>query len=468
MAEDGNIIEPAEDADASQLSANGIELGEVIETSSSATTALPSFARTSSRPTLTPSKRPASAPTNGDHNVGGDGNPGSGEIIEEEQGEIWEQSAPEATPSTEPASMNSATASATTNLGYDLAAGSNPGGGEIIEEEKQGEIWEDAAPQAGNISQETSSEIWELPGTEIKENVVIEDSIPETVVNECDTQAFLRQGGLQLDLGYDYDLLYRSGADVQSDIIELDEAIAKNLRSQLKLMCDDNLTYNQSSNNGTDIYWIDRGYLDVPDRMALCTSREGKSAANFDLGCVPMKGGVNVFYLPSADPVQVKEMVLDVVERNGLQTKSQSWTVYVDNRPQPDATGVVASATDGGWTDQSTASVTVKSILVYSFSAVFGGVIAVVLAVFIYNNRRKSRIKKEMKQYDEFKDKLRKKQEARRAWKAANKEAAMANKQFSDQCKKEAAKLNEEESLRSRMGHEAELCGAAAVVHSVI
>mmetsp|Transcript_21114 Transcript_21114/g.43224 ORF Transcript_21114/g.43224 Transcript_21114/m.43224 type:complete len:500 (+) Transcript_21114:480-1979(+) len=317
---------------------------------------------------------------------------------------------------------------------------------------EQGEIWERPfdSPDNESTSQEGSNEIWELPGNDIKEDDIGDENAATVIIpDECDTETFLGKGGLEMELFYDYDLLYRSGANVQSDIIEMDELIANNTRTQLELTCDD----------VTDIFWIGRGSVDVQDRLGLCTSREGRSAAEYNLGCVPMKGDIKIFYQPLADKAQVEEAVLDIIKRNGPQTKSQSWKVYVDNRQESETTGVVPGAVVGDWTEQNVDTVTVKSILIYSGIAVFSCLCVFLLGVFFFNQRRRGRIKKELAQYKEF-------EEARKAKRARR--VATADEELSDRPMKEAIEARVEESPASGTGFEVEPCksGTDTVVPS--
>ena len=182
----------------------------------------------------------------------------------------------------------------------------------------------------------------------------------------------------------------------------------------------------------------------------------------YDLSCVPMKGDINIFYQPSADKVQLEKAVLNIIKRNGLQTKSQSWAVYVDNRPKSETT--VTGAVVGDWTEQNIDTVTVNSILIYSGIAVFSCLAVFILGVFFYNRRRRARIKKEAEEFEEFQSKRKEEKEARR-----ERRVATANKELSDQYKTEVVEAREEESLASEIGCEVEPCkfGTGTVIHLV-
>lgn len=318
--------------------------------------------------------------------------------------------------------------------------------------------------------QEGSGEIWELPGSTTKEENAGGGGSAETVARDCSIEGFLGKGGEEMELVYDYDLLYRPGADVQNDIIEMDELVARFLQNQLELSCQDDITFDNFrllgdlpyADSGGSIYWINRGYIDVRDRAGICTSREGRTAAEYDLGCVPIKGVVDVFYQPSAEPNEVKEVVLDVLKIASLETKSKSWAVYVGERPGSETTGLVAGATDGSWTEQTIGGVTVKSILIWGGVAVFAALSIIVLGVLINHSKRKTRIQKETEQYEEFQQKRTLKKKAEKQ----NKEAATANKEFSEKYNQNIAKSKEEESLPEEMGYELELCMSANIIGS--
>jgi len=321
---------------------------------------------------------------------------------------------------------------------------------------------------------ETSGEIWELPGSSHKDGVVVGTTNVSEVPDECNTQAFLQKGGTSLEVVYNYDLLYTNGgADVQNDIILLDQMIPEYLRSSFGLTCEEDdlfVTFGGFSSQGgladskytdtEDLYWINRGYLDAQRRSGVCTSREGMTASEYDLGCIPMVAIINIFLVSSADAEKVKAKVLQSIRMANFETEvSKSWAVYVGQHDvlvnDLSSTNIVAGAMGSSWTEQTVGQLAVKSILIYGAVAVLVDLVIIAMALLLNNIKRKRRNTKESQKFEQLQNKRKAKKEAMRN--------AIANKQF-------AEKHNTEKSndvLPEEMGYEAEPVVSAVVVYSV-
>lgn len=348
------------------------------------------------------------------------------------------------------------------------------------------EIWErppaakGSAKPVGVDSSETygksSGEIWEIPGNNgdregegaaIKDADVTGDS--EQLLNaiidvpdECDTQKFIQKGGTSMEVVYNYDLLYGDQeAGVRDDIIELDRMIPEYLQTSFMLTCDDDQDVggNELDDGTSGVFWINRGYLDVPDRRGVCTSREGTTASEYNLGCTPMVGAINVFLVPSVDREKVREKVLQSIQMANFETKSKSWAVYVGDHSNNDlasSTNIVAGATESSWAEQTVGDVTIKSILIYGAVAVFAALAIIVMAVLFSNVKRKQRNRNESEKFKELQSKRKARTKAKRT--------AMANKRFAEKHREEIGN----DDMPEEMGYEAEPVMTAVVVHSMV
>ena len=351
------------------------------------------------------------------------------------------------------------------------------------------EIWERPEGDVGVVDvdsegkygqrPETSGEVWELPGSNHNKDGGVIGTIEggtdasEVPPDECNTQAFLQKGGMSLEVVYNYDLLYTNGgADVQNDIIVLDQMIPKHLRSSFGLTCEEDDLFAAfggiSSQKGlvdskhTDtggLYWINRGYLDARRRSGVCTSREGMTASEYDLGCIPMVAVINIFLVSSADAEKVKAKVLQSIQMANFETEvSKSWAVYVGQHDVNDlsSTDIVAGATGSSWTEQTVGQLTIKSILIYGAVAVLVALVIIAMALLLNNIKRKRRNTKESQQFEQLQHKRRAKKEAKRN--------AIANKQFAEKYNTE--KSNDVLPAPEEMGYEAEPVVSAVVVYS--
>ena len=348
------------------------------------------------------------------------------------------------------------------------------------------EIWERPPAEEGSAgsvgvdSSEThgksSGEIWETPGNTddregeggaVKDADVTGDSgqVLNAIIDvpdECDTQKFIQKGGISMEVVYNYDLLYRDkDAGVRGDIIELDRMIPDYLQTVFMLACDDD---QDVGDNGVDdetsgVFWINRGYLDAPDRRGVCTSREGMTASEYNLGCTPMVGSINVFVRPLADREKVKEKVLQSIQMANFETKGKSWVVYVGDHSKNDlssSTNIVAGATESSWTEQTVGGVTIKSVLIYGAVAVFAALAIIIMAVLFSNAKRKQRNRNESEKFKELQNKRRARTKAKRN--------AMANKRFAEKHREEIG----DNGMPEEMGYEAEPVMTAVVVHSMV
>jgi len=312
---------------------------------------------------------------------------------------------------------------------------------------------------------ETSGEIWEEPGNnsdDSEKKVLSAIDAP----GECNTKSFVGQGGVSMEVVYRYDLLSRNGADVQGDAIELDQMIPKFLQNLFMLTCEEEddlfalggLSSQRSIGGEVEgLFWINRGYLDAQDRSGVCTSREGMTAGDYNLGCTPMVGAISVFLMPSADAEKVKTKVLQSIQMASFETTGKSWAVYVGEYPKGDlsSTNIVAGATESSWAEQTVGHLTIKSILIYGAVAVFAALGIVVLAVIFNNIKRKRRNRVETQKFEQLQNKRRARVKAKRN--------AMANKRFAEKQRAEAS-----DDLPVEMGYEAEPVVSAVVVHSMI
>ena len=320
--------------------------------------------------------------------------------------------------------------------------------------EMSGEIWEQISGNNAELEGE---------GGAVKDADVTGDSKQilsvEDVPDECNTQTFLQKGGTSMEVVYNYDLLYRDKeGGVQDDIIELDQMIPEYLQTSFMLTCDVGSTSNELDDT-SGVFWINRGYLDAPDRRGVCTSREGMTASEYNLGCTPMVAAINVFLVPSADREMVREKVLQSIRMANFETTGKSWAVYVGDHSNNDlnsSTNIVAGATESSWTEQTVGDVTIKSILVYGAVAVVAALAIIVMAVLFSNVKRKQKNRKESQKFNELQNKRRARVKAKRN--------AMANKRFAEKHRDKSG--NDE--MPEEMGYEAEPVLSAVVVHSMV
>ena len=335
---------------------------------------------------------------------------------------------------------------------------------------------------SSEIHGKPSGEIWEIPentndreGTADVDVTIDSEQVLNAIMDvpdECDIQNFIQKGGTSMEVVYNYDLLYRDkDAGVRDDIIELDRMIPKYLQTAFMLACDDNdqeVGDNEVDDETSGVFWINRGYLDAPDRRGVCTSREGMAASEYNLGCSPIVGNVTIFLRPWADREKVKAKVLQSIQMANFETKGKSWAVYVRDHSKDDlssslssSTNIVAGATESSWAEQTVGGVTIKGILIYGAVAVFAALAIIAMALLFSNVKRKQRNRNEAEKFIELQNKRR-----ARA-KATCKRNAMANKRFSAEKQREEIG-NDGTCMPEEMGYEAEPVMAAVVVHSMV
>ena len=236
----------------------------------------------------------------------------------------------------------------------------------------------------------------------------------------CNTKAFVEQGGgVSMGVVYHYELFWKNGADVQKDATELDEKLPEFLRNLFMLTCEEEdgqfavggLSSQRSAGDDVEgLFWIDQGYPDAPNRSGECTSKARMTTGDYSLGCTPMIGAINVFFMSSADAEKVKAQILQSMRMKIFETTRKSWAVYVGEHPIVDSssTGIVAGATVssrgnfGSWTEQTVGNMTVKSILIYIAVAVFAAIGIIGLAVLFKNTKRKRRNRMESQKMEQL------------------------------------------------------------------